>query len=87
MAPNATTGRFDGGVSVLLRNDGQGNLKAIPAWQTGLLAVGDTRAAVALALPGQKGVPSIAVSQSNGPVLVFTPNPHAALPASTVAER
>jgi hypothetical protein len=85
--PEPSTGRFDGGVSVLLRNDGHGNLKAIPAWQTGLVASGDTRAAVALALPGQKGVPSIAVSQSNGPVLLFTPNPNAALPASTVAQR
>jgi hypothetical protein len=75
--PEPSTGRFDGGVSVLLRNDGQGVLTPVPAWQSGLLAYGDTRAAVAVALPGQRGVASIAVSQSNGPVLLFSPNPRA----------
>jgi enediyne biosynthesis protein E4 len=74
--PEPSTGRFDGGVSVLLKGDGKGGLTPIPAWQSGLLAAGDTRAAVAVALPGQKGIPTIAVSQSNGPVLLFTPNPH-----------
>jgi hypothetical protein len=64
-------------VSLLLKGDGHGHLKPVLTWDSGLLASGDTRAAVALALPGQKGIPAIAVSQSNGPVLVFTPNPNA----------
>jgi enediyne biosynthesis protein E4 len=85
--PEPSTGRFDGGVSVLLRNDGQGVLTPVPAWQSGLLAYGDTRAAVAVALPGQKGIPSIAVSQSNGPVLLFSPNPRAGLSAPPIAAR
>jgi hypothetical protein len=71
--PEPSTGRFDGGVSVLLKGDGHGGLTPIPAWKSGFLAPGDTRAAVALALSGQKGVPAIAVSQSNGPVLLFSP--------------
>ena len=75
--PEPSTGRFDGGVSVLLKGDGKGGLTPVPTWQSGLLAPGDTRAAVAVALPGQKGAVPIAVSQSNGPVLLFTPNPHA----------
>jgi len=74
--PEPSTGRFDGGVSLLLKGDGHGHLKPVLTWDSGLLASGDTRAAVALTLPGQKGIPSIAVSQSNGPVLVFTPNPN-----------
>jgi hypothetical protein len=74
--PEPSTGRFDGGVSVLLRGDGKGGLTPVPTWESGLLAPGDTRAAVAVALPGQKGIPTLAVSQSNGPVLLFTPNQH-----------
>jgi hypothetical protein len=74
--PEPSTGRFDGGVSVLLKNDGHGGLTPVPTWQSGLLAPGDTRSAVAVSLPGQKGAPTIAVAQSNGPVLLFTPNPH-----------
>jgi len=85
--PEPSTGRFDGGVSLLLRNDGQGVLTPVPAWQSGLLAYGDTRAAVAVALPAQKGVPSIAVSQSNGPVLLFSPNPRAGQAPSPLAVR
>jgi hypothetical protein len=85
--PEPSTGRFDGGVSVLLRNDGHGVLTPVPAWQSGLLASGDTRVAVVVALPGQKGPATIAVSQSNGPVLLFTPNPRPAAPAQPVAMR
>ncbi|HEY5228072.1 MAG TPA: VCBS repeat-containing protein, partial [Opitutaceae bacterium] len=72
--PEPSTGRFDGGVGVLLKGDGKGGLTPIPAWKSGLLATGDARAAVAVALPGQKGPATIAVSQCNGPVLLFTPN-------------
>ena len=74
--PEPSTGRFDGGVSLLLKGDGHGGLTPVPTWQSGLLAFGDTRAAVAVSLPGQKGVPSIAVSQCNGPILLFTPKPN-----------
>ena len=73
--PEPSTGRFDGGVSLLLKGDGHGGLVPVPAWRSGLLAYGDTRAAVAVALPGQPGVPAIAVSQCNGPVLLFSPKP------------
>jgi hypothetical protein len=75
--PEPSTGRFDGGVGVLLRNDGKGNFTPVSAWESGLLAAGDARAAVVVGLPGQKGLPTIAVSQCNGPVLLFTPNPGA----------
>lgn len=79
--PEPSTGRFDGGVSVLLKGDGRGGFTPIPTWQSGLVAAGDARGAAALALPSQKGVPALAVSQSNGPLLIFTPNPHPGPPA------
>jgi len=85
--PEPSTGRFDGGVSILLKGDGHGGFTPVPAWQSGLLAAGDTRAAVAVALPGQKGIPTIAVSQSNGPVLLFTPNQHPGPSISPIAMR
>jgi hypothetical protein len=74
--PEPSTGRFDGGVGILLKGDGHGGLTPVPAWHSGLVAAGDARAAVAVALPGDKAIPSILVSQCNGPVLLFTPNPH-----------
>jgi hypothetical protein len=73
--PEPSTGRFDGGVGLLLRGDGHGGLMPVPAWKSGILAPGDTRGAAAVAVPGSK-VPAIAVSQSNGPVLLFSPNPN-----------
>jgi hypothetical protein len=85
--PEPSTGRFDGGVSVLLRGDGKGGLTPVPTWQSGLLAPGDTRAAVAVALAGQNGAVPIAVSQSNGPVLLFTPNPHPSAGGLPIAMR
>jgi hypothetical protein len=85
--PEPSTGRFDGGVGVLLKGDGKGGLTPVPAWKSGLLASGDARTAVAVALPGQKGPATIAVSQCNGPVLLFTPNTAAKRDEKSVALR
>ncbi len=83
--PEPSTGRFDGGVSILLKGDGRGGLTPVPTWRSGLLAAGDARAVAAVALPGAKGAPTIAVSQCNGPVLIFSPNPKAGQAADQVA--
>ena len=85
--PEPSTGRFDGGVGLLLKGDGHGGLTPVPAWRSGLLASGDVRSVVAVGLPGSRTVPAIAVSQCNGPVLLFSPNPHPATTASTLAAR
>jgi hypothetical protein len=61
---------------MLLKGDGHGRLTPVPPWKSGLIVAGDARAAVAVALPGQKGIPAIAVSQCDGPVLLFTPRPN-----------
>jgi hypothetical protein len=71
--PEPSTGRFDGGVGTLLKGDGKGGFTPVPAWKSGLLAAGDARSAIAVALPGAKNIPSILVTQSNGPLLLFTP--------------
>jgi hypothetical protein len=75
--PEPSTGRFDGGVGMLLKGDGRGGLKPILPSKSGLIVTGDARAAVAVAIPGQKGIPAIAVGQCDGPVLLFTPNANA----------
>ena len=85
--PEPSTGRFDGGVGLLLRGDGRGGLTPVPAWKSGLVAQGDTRGAVAVDLPGQRGAPAIAVSQSNGPVLLFCPNPKPGAKPQSTAQR
>ena len=85
--PEPSTGRFDGGVSILLKGDGHGGLTPVPTWKSGLLAAGDARAVAAVALPGAKGVPTIAVSQCNGPVLIFSPNPKSGQVTDQVARR
>ena len=72
--PEPSTGRFDGGVSLLLKGDGKGNLTPVPTWKSGLLAAGDARGVAAVALASQKGVARLIVTQSNGPVLLFAPN-------------
>jgi hypothetical protein len=73
--PEPSTGRFDGGISLLLRGDGHGGFTPVPAWQSGLVVAGDARgvALVDSAANGQR--PSIVVSESRGPILLFTPNP------------
>lgn len=72
--PEPSTGRFDGGVGLLLKGDGHGGFTAVAPWKSGLVAPGDCRGAWALDLPGQSGKPAILVSQSNGPLLLFKAN-------------
>ena len=36
--PEPSTGRFDGGVSILLKGDGRGGLTPLPPWKSGLIA-------------------------------------------------
>jgi hypothetical protein len=70
--PEANTGRFDGGLSVLLRGDGHGGFTPLSPAQSGLSVIGDARSVVALDLPGRPR-PSIAVSRCDGPLLLFIP--------------
>ncbi len=73
--PEPTTGRFDGGVSLLLRGDGRGGFTPVLPGVSGLLVPGDARAVARLspAAPGAR--PRLVVAQSQGPLLLFSPNP------------
>jgi hypothetical protein len=71
-SPEATTGRFDGGVSVLLKGDGHGGFTAVVPADSGFVITGDVRSAVALIMPGTKR-PTVVVSRCDGPLLAFSP--------------
>ncbi|HEX2898254.1 MAG TPA: CRTAC1 family protein, partial [Bacteroidia bacterium] len=45
-APIPETGRFDGGLSLLLRGDGHGHFDAMPALESGLIVPGDAKGLV-----------------------------------------
>lgn len=70
--PEPNTGRFDGGLGVLLQGDGHGRFTALSPAQSGIAVVGDARSAVALPRPDSKS-PAVFVARCEGPVLLFTP--------------
>jgi len=69
--PEANTGRFDGGLGVLLKGDGRGNFTPVSPYRSGIAVPGDARAAVAVTLPGSTQ-PALVVARCEGPVLLFT---------------
>ncbi len=71
--PEPNTGRFDGGLGVLLKGDGKGGFTALSPAQSGLIVIGDARSAAVIMPAGGKR-PAIAVSRCDGPVLLFTPS-------------
>ena len=73
--PEPMTGRFDGGVSLLLRGDGHGHFTPVSPGESGLVAIGDARAVARLSPVNPGGGPRLAVAQSQGPLLLFIRNP------------
>lgn len=71
--PEPNTGRFDGGVGVLLKGDGHGGFAALEPAKAGIVIQGDVRAAAAIGLGGTSG-PAIVVTRCDGPVLLFVAN-------------
>ncbi|MCR6655313.1 MAG: VCBS repeat-containing protein [Opitutus sp.] len=69
-APEPSTGRFDGGLGLLLKGDGRGGFTPVPPAKSGIVVPGDARSAVAIRQPN--GKTAIAVSRCEGPVLLFT---------------
>ncbi len=70
--PEPNTGRFDGGVGLLLKGDGKGGFRALNARDSGLLIPGDTRAAACVKLANQAR-PALVVARCDGPLLLFVP--------------
>src|SRR5690606_26802292 len=69
-APAPWVGRFDGGLSQLLRGDGQGGLTAVPPAESGLVVPGDAKALVALDLDDD-GWTDFLVSRNHDSTLAF----------------
>jgi hypothetical protein len=69
-APMPSVGRFNGGLSQLLRGDGRGHFTAVPVAASGLLVPGDAKALAVLDL-GHDGWPGFLVSRNNNTTLAF----------------
>jgi hypothetical protein len=69
-APIPAVGRFDGGLSELLRSDGHGHLSAVPVAESNLVVPGDAKALVVLDMD-QDGWPGFIVSRNNAVPLAF----------------
>jgi hypothetical protein len=69
-SPIPYVGRFDGGLSQLLRGDGRGGFTVVPAGESGLVVPGDAKA-LAVADLDQDGWPDFLVSRNNAPTLAF----------------
>ena len=69
-APIPAIGRFDGGLSQLLRGDGHGHFTAVPPAESGLVVPGDAKAVVATDLDGD-GWADFVVTRNNDTTLAF----------------
>jgi hypothetical protein len=69
-APIPQVGRFDGGLSQLLRGDGHGHFSPVPPVKSGLVVPGDAKALAVLEL-GSGGWPDFLVTRNNGSALAF----------------
>jgi hypothetical protein len=69
-APIPSVGRFDGGVSQLLRGDGHGHFTPVPTQTSGLLVPGDAKALAVLDL-GDDGWPDFLLSRNNDTTLAW----------------
>ena len=69
-APVPSVGRFDGGLSQLLRGDGRGHFDAVAPAESGLVVPGDAKALAVLDLD-QDGWPDFLVTRNNDTVLAF----------------
>ena len=69
-APIPSVGRFDGGLSQLLRGDGHGRFAPVPVVESGLVAPGDAKALAVLDID-QDGAPDFLITRNNDATLAF----------------
>jgi hypothetical protein len=69
-APIPSVGRFDGGLSQLLRGDGHGHFLPVPVAESNLLVPGDAKALAVLDLD-RDGWPDFLVTRNNNTALAF----------------
>jgi hypothetical protein len=72
-APITPVGRFDGGLSQLLRGDGHGHFLPVPPAESNLVVTGDAKALAVVDLDGD-GWPDFLVSRNNSTTLAFHNN-------------
>jgi len=72
-APIPSVGRFDGGLSQLLRGDGRGHFTPVAPGESGLVVPGDAKALAVLDLD-RDGWPDFLVTRNNGTMLAFRNN-------------
>ena len=72
-APIPAIGRFDGGLSQLLRGDGRGHFTPVPPAESNLIVPGDAKALAVLDLDGD-GWPDFLVTRNNSTALAFRNN-------------
>jgi hypothetical protein len=73
-SPVASTGRFDGGLSQLLRGDGRGGFACVAPEASGLVVPGDAKALVSLDLNAD-GWPDFLASRNGESTLAFVQSP------------
>ena len=69
-APSPTMGRFDGGLSQLLRGDGQGHFIAVPPVESGLIVTGEAKAVAVVDLDGD-GWPDFLITRNNASAITY----------------
>jgi hypothetical protein len=69
-APIPSVGRFDGGLSLLLRGDGHCHFTPVPPAESNLIVPGDAKALAVLDLDGD-GWPDFFVTRNNGTTMAF----------------
>jgi len=72
-SPIPSIGRFDGGLSQMLRGDGRGGFEPVPPSESGLVVPGDAKALAVIDLD-QDGWPDFLVTRNNGTSLAFGNN-------------
>ena len=70
-APLPAMGRFDGGVSQLLRGDGRGHFAPVPPAESGLIVPGDDATILAVLDLDEDGWPDFLIRRNNGAALAY----------------
>ena len=64
---------MDGGLSLVLKGNGDGTFTPLPHYVSGISISGDTRKVSAIDLDGN-GIKEIAFAQNDGPMIIYSKN-------------